>query len=532
MLKALIKKQLLELNVSFFYDRKRGKNRSKGASILFIVAYAILMIGVVGGIFTYAAFSLCHSLAGTGYDWLYFVLMSLIAIVFGVFGSVFNTYASLYKAKDNDLLLSMPVPVRHILAVRLSGVYLMGLMFSAVVIIPAVIVYMVLVEINAAVVFGSLMLVAVISVFVLILSSALGWVVARISGKLKNKSMITVIISLAFFAIYYYVYFNAYELLQTIAADAAAIGGSIRGAAYPLYLLGRMGEGDILAVLIITAVVAVLFLVVWYVLLRSFLKIATDTGKALKAKYKEKSVRVKSVKGALFSKEKSRFLSSPTYMLNCSLGTLILVIAAGAAIIKGDVLRETLTMMFGGDSEFTAILLTLGMCLMIAMNDITAPSISLEGKNLWLAQSLPVSEKSVLWAKIKLHMLLTAVPSAVCSVCLCVVFKPTFLAALFIFLMPIAFALFCAAFGLAVNLKKPNLNWTSETAAVKQSFSILIVIFGGWAAVAVFGLAFGLLYGKVNVLIFMAGSFAVMAGVTALLLRWVFTRGVKRFRSL
>ena len=74
--------------------------------------------------------------------WLYFALMGLLAVFLGAFGSVFNTYASLYLAKDNDLLLSMPIPVRTmLLASRLLGVYLMGLLYSGVVILPAVIVY-------------------------------------------------------------------------------------------------------------------------------------------------------------------------------------------------------------------------------------------------------------------------------------------------------------------------------------------------------------------------------------------------------
>ena len=54
----------------------------------------------------------------------------------GAFGSVFNTYSGLYLAKDNDLLLSLPIPVRALMASRLLGVYLMGLMYSAVVILP------------------------------------------------------------------------------------------------------------------------------------------------------------------------------------------------------------------------------------------------------------------------------------------------------------------------------------------------------------------------------------------------------------
>ena len=63
---------------------------------------------------------------------------ALIAILLGIFGSVFSTYTGLYLAKDNDLLLSMPIPVQTIMFARLMGVYLMGLMYLAVVIVPAI----------------------------------------------------------------------------------------------------------------------------------------------------------------------------------------------------------------------------------------------------------------------------------------------------------------------------------------------------------------------------------------------------------
>ena len=47
MLKILLKKQLYELNSSFFYDRKKGKARAKSTSILFIVLYALLILVLI-----------------------------------------------------------------------------------------------------------------------------------------------------------------------------------------------------------------------------------------------------------------------------------------------------------------------------------------------------------------------------------------------------------------------------------------------------------------------------------------------------
>ena len=40
------------------------------------------------------------------------------------------------------------------------------------------------------------------------------------------------------------------------------------------------------------------------------------------------------------------------------------------------------------------------------MNDMTAPSVSLEGKSLWLMQSLPVTPWQVLRAKLTMQLLL------------------------------------------------------------------------------------------------------------------------------
>ena len=104
MLKVLLKKQLTEVFRSYFYDAKKNKMRSKLAIAGWIVFFFVIMVGVLGGMFTFLSLSLCGSLVDAGMGWLYFTLMGGIAILLGAFGSVFNTYAGLYLAKDNSLL--------------------------------------------------------------------------------------------------------------------------------------------------------------------------------------------------------------------------------------------------------------------------------------------------------------------------------------------------------------------------------------------------------------------------------------------
>ena len=141
MLKLLVKKQLTEIFRAYIYDAKKNRARSKAATVGYIIFFVLLMVGVIGGMFTTLSLTMCRSMAEAGMSWFYFAIMGLMAILLGAFGSVFTTYSSLYLPKDNDQMLSLPIPVDTLIAARLLGVYLMGLMYSGVVVLPAIIVY-------------------------------------------------------------------------------------------------------------------------------------------------------------------------------------------------------------------------------------------------------------------------------------------------------------------------------------------------------------------------------------------------------
>ena len=140
MLKTLIKKQYMELFRSYFVNQKTGQPRSHGKVIGMFVLFGFLMVFSSAMFFLVAA-GLGSSLLEMGLGWLYFTILGMLAVLFGTFGSVFNTYAGLYRAKDNDLLISMPIPPGRILFARVSGVYGLSLLYSALVWVPACIYY-------------------------------------------------------------------------------------------------------------------------------------------------------------------------------------------------------------------------------------------------------------------------------------------------------------------------------------------------------------------------------------------------------
>ena len=533
MLKLLLKKQLAEIFRNYFYDPKKNRARSKAGIIGYILLFVIIMVGMLGGMFTALSLSLCAPLSATGMDWLYFSLMGLLAILLGTFGSVFNTFSCLYLSKDNDLMLSLPIPVNVLMVSRLLTVYLMGVMYSIVVILPAVIVYWITASASAGAIFGCLLLMLLISVFILTLSCTLGWVVAKINLKLKNKSFITVIVSLAFFGGYYFFYFKAQTLIQDLLANAAGCAAKIKGAAYPLYLFGRVGIGDWAAMLIVSAVVFALFAIVWVLISRSFLKIAASSGKTEKRVYKEKAMKPKSISGALLEKEFRRFTSSPVYMLNCGLGILLLPIVGVALLWKGGTIISVLNGVFGAKASCTPLILCAVVCLLASMNDMAACSVSLEGKTLWLVQSLPVTPWQILDAKLRLQLLLTFVPALFCFVCLPFIYPYSPLELLITAFVLLVSVLLFALFDLALGLKTANLSWTTEMTPIKPSASAVFAMLGGIAYTILLCAGFMLLDGwKLGFMGYMALFGGISLALCALLWMWLRNKGCSRLASL
>ena len=530
MTKALFKKQMLEVFSWLFMDRKTGKNRNSKGIIAYVILY-LFVFGFLGVMFFQVADSLCAPLLNIGFGWLYMALMSLIAIAMGVFGSVFNTYSSLYKAKDNDLLLSMPIPPSHILAARLSGVYAIGLLYELIIMIPTVIVFFINAKLNFFGVLFTLLIPFILSFFVLVLSCVLGFVVALVSGKLKNKNIITVILSLLFIAGYYYVYSQAYAILQKILSNPKVIGNSIKSVLYPFYHMGKAAFGNVVSMLIFTGIIAALFFIVYLVLSRSFISLATANKSGAKAKYKAKAVKQGNKNSALFKKELRRFLGSPTYMLNCGLGLIIMPILAVVILIKADMFKEMLAV-FGAARELVYLLAAAAICLIIPMNDITAPSVSLEGKNLWLIKAYPVSARAALFAKLKLHCVLSAVPIAVLTLAIEFVIKPSFSFAVLIPITAVLYLLLIALAGLFFNLKMPNLNWSNENIPVKQSMSVMLILFGGWAFIIAFGALYVLVVNYISPLAYILLADVLIGALCLALFYWIKTKGAEIFENL
>lgn len=219
-------------------------------------------------------------------------------------------------------------------------------------------------------------------------------------------------------------------------------------------------------------------------------------------------------------------------MLNCGLGTLFLPALGVFLLIKG-------SSFLGNISEFLSecpgalpVLLCAAICLVASMNDSAAPSVSLEGKNLWIAHSLPIAPWDALKAKLSIQLLITAPAALFCSVCMLIAAKCSILESIFVLVLPQLFVLFSALFGLTLGILSPNLTWTNETAPIKQSMAVTIALLGGW----VYGILMALLYlfaaSSLGAVLYLLLCALVTLAASAALYLWLRHKGSARFAAL
>ena len=527
MIKALLKKQLQELGLAFFRSSKTGKRRTRASAVGYGLLYGVLVV-VLMLCFASMAAPLGAVLLPEGLDWLYFAFTELTALLVSVLACAFTSYSGLFQSKDNELLLSLPIPPSVIFGVRVATVWLTSLLYLLMAWVPAVVCYGLLAPRPLVGVVCSLPMALVLSGLSTILAVVLAWAVAAVSSRARHKSLVTVVCSLAFFALYYAGFIRVSEGLDSLVENAGALGAGLAHSAWPLRLLGGAAAGELPALVGLLVGTALCFVAFCKLLEGPYLRRMTQRRGTAPLTYKAKQTRAVSQRQALLRRELLHLGSSPTYLLNCTLATLALPLLGAAALWKAEPLGQFARASQGG----FPVLVCCAVCGVAAMNLLTSPSISLEGRSLWLLQSLPLSPWQVLRAKLELHLLLTGVPAVACVLCVQAAVGLGQGSLWAVLLETGLLVVLMGSLGLVLGLMLPSLHWTSEAAVIKMSGCSLLSMAGNGAAVLVLTAVQMKLVEFVPAQVALWVGIALAAGADALLLRWLQTKGTARFAAL
>lgn len=532
MIKTLVRIRLKAMFAGIFRNSRRAKSRSPGMKILigllavYVLASFFMMFGMMFRM-------LCEPYYKAGLGWFYFSTTGIMAFALCFIGSVFAVQQQLFNAKDNEMLLSMPIPPRAILLSRMLSILALSYLFESFVLLPAVVIWFMTAPFSIVGVIAFMICFIVLPLLSMTLSSLFGWLLSWLESKLSRKNIVSLVFSLVLLGAYLYFYSRMQTYINLLIANGESIASAVRRAIPPAYHMGMaIAEGSLLSLVLFVIFCAAPFTLITLLLTRNFIRIATSSRGSARIAYREKTLKSSSVRAALFKKEMRHFLGNPMYILNAGLGAVFMIVIAVMFAVKGESISGILTSL-----EETGFSAALAACAAItacsALVFITAPSISLEAKNFWILRSIPVSSGETLLAKANTHIAF-CVPFILISAVLTIFSTGAdVIEALLLIFLPLSVTFVIAYLGLIVNLRFPKFDWLNEVAAIKQSASSLISMFGSMAVLLIPVLLYAfVLKEKVSADIYLAGWTVLFAILSCVLRRLLITVGAARFESL
>jgi ABC-2 type transport system permease protein len=471
-----LKIQLLSL---FGINEIKHSNDKKEKRSLLILAMGILITGLlIGGYCLFTAMVL----EATGMAEVIPVYMltttSLIVIVL----TIFKTDGIIFAFKDYDMLMSFPVKTSSIVISRFLIVYILNLMISLLVTIPMGIVYGLFVAQSYIYILMMIISILIIPLIPMVIAFTIGAIIVIVSSRLRHKDLVVTILS--FMLVFGVIYLNIIYLRKIGMDDVAMISASLVEQIYSIYPIAEIYaiailNNDIIYFIMFISTSMILFYTFVKLVSWKYCEINTNiAANVTKNNYQLNELHISSPFLALYKKELKRYITSSIYILNTSIGVVLLFImmiligifGIDAIGIWADMPRLATLISSGGPMIIS---------WMLIMSCTTSSAISLEGKSLWIIKSLPVDMKKIVNSKIAVN-LTTLLPVAILSgIVLSIRTENSFVGTILLFATPIIYSIFVAVLGLYVNLKFPNFTWNSEVIVVKQSISVMTTVLVG-----------------------------------------------------
>ena len=470
---ALETKNLFGLNVLRHTRDKGARRKALGMALLWIFLAALLCL-YVGG-FSYGLVLLGLADAVPAY------LTAVSALVLFAF-DMLKTGGVIFSPNGLDTLYALPLRQEAIVIGRFFRMYVEDLAVTAAMLLPGLGVYAWLTCPGALFYPLAFLCVLLAPLIPLALATLLGALITALTARMKHRSIVTALLSLLLAAVVFFAISSLAEvegdITPELLRDLSGLVLGLLGRIYPpaIWIGTALTRGKLAPALLWAAVSLGAFLLVTALVSARFQAICRRlAANSARHDYRLTAQKGSSVLISLCKKELRRYFASAIYVTNTIVGP-IMGLGLGVALLFVD-----LDALFPPNTlplDLRALIpfvLAWPFCLMPT----TAASVSMEGKGLWIVQSLPLSTKTVLDAKLLLNLLLD-LPFFLGAVLLtALALRPSPMELLWLALFPGLLILFSCVLGLFANLHLPLMNWENETRVVKQSASTMVACFAG-----------------------------------------------------
>ncbi|MBR3825927.1 MAG: hypothetical protein IKJ39_12105 [Lachnospiraceae bacterium] len=456
--------------------------KAKRKAILMAVIYGLVGLVIMGYVC-----GLCYGLHTLDAAEAIPAYLITITTVFVLVLSIFKAGGILYRKQGYELVSSMPIRSVALVCGRFFRLYFEGLVFTALIMIPGLVMYGYFTTPKVSFLLIGGMAVLTVPLIPVAVSAGIGMIVTGISQRMKHKAWMEAGLTILLVVVVFMLPMTSLgeaeitpEMMKNYGDGVLVILGNL----YPPAVLlgdaiteGSMGKLALVLTgsLLLLGIVIVLITIGYQGICMRLFNIRA------KHDYQKEKLHRNSLHKALVIREARRYFSSGVYVMNTIMGPIMAVILSISFFFID--MEEMVADLPAGMNLRAAFPFVLGAVFTVL--SVTSVSISMEGKEVWILKSLPLSRKEILDGKILFQLCLTAPFYVVSVIISCMVLKLPVAELIAMVVLPAIMILFAAVLGISVNLWLPKMQWDTEVSVVKQSASAMI---GGLVPVLVSGI--------------------------------------------
>ena len=503
---ALLRLQLLSRyadlkpkNLKSALKEKRGRTVGMLIAMLFLVVYLGVILYIVE---TNVMDFLIQSRMGE----MFLTMVVMLATIGTLLMAFFFIMSSLYLGRDAVFLASMPISTRTLLGAKLAQVWVSETLIDAVIILPACILYGTRTGAPADFYLRMVIVWLTVSVLPICIASLLSAFLIRLSSLWKHRETFMTVGGFLLFGAYMFLMMNVNSVTSGSADSTAMLqkfftdySTRITGmtSIFPpagWAAKGLMGDwGQLILFVLVSAAAAALLIGILGIFYRKLSLLQSETPTATGKKGIQKgSIREGNAFRACVKREIKTILRVPSYAINIlpiSFMPAFIIAMMGAMFNRaGGEGGETLQMLLQDlNPALIMCILAVVVAYMAGMNPALSTAVTREGKGHDFVKALPVSARTLIYAKLAVGYGLVFIGVVIAGVAL-LIFEPFVAETVLAIILCLVFCFGCACLALSRDVKKPRLDWVTEQEAVKQNFGVLISMLVSWGVLAALAL--------------------------------------------
>ena len=473
---------LFGINEVRFTKDKKKKARFWGLSVIWALLFVFILSYVAGMSFVLVKLDAPRLVP---------VVLSAITCVIVFIFTFLKTGKAIFQQKAFEQQIALPVSKTAIIVSRFLTMYVTNLLFTGVVMVTGSVVYACLVKPGISFYIYGILCTILLPLLPITVATMIGVIITAISSRMKHKSLVETALTMLIVGVIIVGSMltsdSGQVAMEDVLQDLTRMLEQQIGGMYPPALLvgNAMVSGSFLDFLLFAVISLGIFGVFLLVLQKYFLSICT----ALSTNAGNKSFHMtelgtSSVLKALWKKEIKRYFASTIYVTNTMIGYFLMVVfpiiflvadLGNINIINGAESMEQTLQIEGIIRKIFPFMLA----IMPSIMPTTSVSISMEGKQWWILQSLPVSKEKIIQAKVLADLTVVAPFYVVSEILAIITLRPSFLEMVWMLVVPAVYILFSAVAGIVINLHFPVFDWENETVVVKQSAATFFAMLVG-----------------------------------------------------